>query len=338
MLQRARDYSLDFLDRQEELFQARIRDGRVREGHGDLRAEHICLTNGIPIFDCVEFSEAFRYGDVASELAFLAMDLDFLDAAQLSDRLTLAYSTLAQDEALPRLLSFYKCFRAYVRGKVESLKSQEREVPERERAAAWNRAQRYFFLADRYVRGSPHPALLVVCGLVATGKSTIARLLADVTGFRLLSSDLIRKLLARLPPTQRTAGGYREGIYSDAFTRLTYETLLEEAEKSLKAGRGVIVDATFKDPAHRKLFLSRAADWGVPAFFIECRAGEREILRRLRQREEAGDQISDATREVYLIQRNEFAPLKEIPDRTHRTINTEADLRDSIEKIVEPLY
>ncbi|MGH7831690.1 MAG: AAA family ATPase [Candidatus Binatia bacterium] len=337
LFQRLRDYSLDFLSAHAELLDARVRDERVREGHGDLRAEHICLTDEITVFDCIEFSEKLRTCDVASEVAFLAMDLDFLNASELSEELAGGYAETAQDRSLTALLPFYKSYRAHVRGKVESLKSREVEVPKRERKGALIRAQRYFFLAERYVRGTPRPAILIVCGLVATGKSTVARMLGDATGFPLLSSDVVRKRLAHLPPTGRTAAGYREGIYSESFTRSTYQKLLEEAEKPLRAGRGVIIDATFKDPAHRRLFLDSAASAGVPAFFIECRAGEEEILRRLQEREESGDGVSDATRQVYLRQRGEFTPLTDIPDRLHLTVDTESGLFESIENVLEAL-
>lgn len=335
MLGRARDYSLDFLAAHRALFEARVKEGKVREGHGDLRSEHICLVPGLPIFDCVEFSEPFRYGDAASEIAFLAMDLDFLDASDLAEKLAAACAEIGKDNALRQLLPFYRCYRAYVRGKVESLKAGEPEVPETEQENARLRAERYFFLADRYVRGPARPALAIVFGLVASGKSTVARRLADATGFRVFNSDVVRKRLAQVRPTERASADYRAGIYSDAFTRRTYQTLLDEAERNLRAGRGVIVDATFRDPAQRRLFLERATAAGWPLLFIECRAGEKEILRRLEERERTGDRVSDAGREVFLRMREEFVPPDEIPDHMRITLDTGAGARDSIENVVE---
>lgn len=338
MFHKIQEYSLDFLNVHAELFKSRIQDGKVREGHGDLRAEHICLTDEIAIFDCVEFAEGFRYCDVASEVAFLAMDLDFLNVPDLSEHLAAEYAEMGHDEALSLLLPYYKCYRAYVRGKVESLKSQEQEVPEDERKGASGRSQRYFSLAYRYVHGAPRAAMLIVCGMAGTGKSTVALMLADLTGFQLLNSDVIRKRLAHGSTTEPVVRGYRRGIYSDSFTRLTYQTLLAEAERSLKAGRGVIVDATFKDGENRRLFLTQAANMGIPVFFIECRAREQEIFRRLQQREKESGQVSDADWQVYLRQRSEFTSLTEIPDRIHLIVDTESDGRDSIEKLVESLY
>ncbi|MGH7765964.1 MAG: AAA family ATPase [Candidatus Binatia bacterium] len=337
MFHRIRDYSLGFLSAQIGLLEARVRDGRIKDGHGDLRAEHICMTEDLPIFDCIEFNESFRTCDVASEIGFLAMDLDFLNAGDLSRYLAAEYARAVGDDALATLLSLYQCYRAYVRGKVESLKSQEREVPETERERVSTAARRYFFLADRYARGVPRAALLIVYGLAGSGKSTVARMLGDLTGFEILSSDVVRKRLARIQPTERAGKGYREGIYSASFTQRTYETLLKEAEKRLNDGRGLIVDATFNNAEHRRLFLHSAAGMGIRVAFIECRAGEEEIFRRLQKRAERNDDISDATWEVYLRQRKEFTPLAEIPDRLHVTIDTESRLGDSIEEFVESL-
>jgi aminoglycoside phosphotransferase family enzyme/predicted kinase len=332
------EYSRRFLAAHRELFKTRVREGKVREGHGDLRAEHICLTDDIAVFDCIEFNEQLRYCDVISEVGFLAMDLDFLRAPLLSEELVAAYETMTQDETLSLLLPFYKCYRAYVRGKVESLKSQEEEVPEVERERAQTQARRYFRLAYRYARDAPSPALVIACGLVGTGKSTVARMLGDYTGFEVFNSDAVRKRLARISPTTRTAQEYRTGIYSDTFSQLTYGTLLVEAEKCLKTGRGVIIDATFKDPEHRRLFLNLAAGVGVPVLFVECQAAEEEVFRRLKEREQRPREVSDATWEVYLHQREEFVPLREIPDYCHFVVNTATDPEDFLAKVEEVLY
>lgn len=332
------EYSRRFLAAHRELLKARVREERVREGHGDLRAEHICLTDDIAVFDCVEFNERLRYCDVTSEVAFLAMDLDFLGASLLSEELAAAYGVMAQDEMFSLLLPFYKCYRAHVRGKVESLKSQEKEVPEVEREKARTQAHRYFRLAYRYAKGAPAPALVIVCGLAGTGKSTAARMLGDHTGFQVFNSDAVRKRLARIPPTARVAQEYCTGIYSDNFTRLTYGTLLVEAERCLKAGKGVIIDATFKDPEHRRLFLNLAAGVGVPVLFVECQAAEEEVCHRLKEREQRPEEVSDATWEVYLRQREEFIPLSKIPDHCHLTVNAATDLEDALAKVEEFLY
>ena len=300
----------------------RAREGRVREGHGDLRAEHICLEgNEIDVIDCVEFSERLRYGDVASEIAFLAMDLERLGAPGLAEELVDAYAEIVGDEELKMFVPFYKCYRACVRGKVESLRSLEREVGAAERERAGKLARGYFELAWRYARGAS-PALIVVCGLSGTGKSTVARMLQHRTGFKIINSDRVRKRLAELAAHEHVRADYGTGIYSDRFSRTTYDAMLGEAESLLSDGRGAILDATFKASADRRLALAIAARRGVPVLFIECVVSEDEALRRLERRASMQGEVSDATPEVYRRQRGEFEPLGEIAPRNRLRIDT----------------
>jgi hypothetical protein len=317
-------YMRTFAANHKRLLNIRARSGYVREGHGDLRCEHICLTGGrIEIFDCVEFSEALRYGDIASEIGFLAMDLDRLGAPRLADELVASYASIARDDSLALLVPFYKCHRAVVRAKVEALRSLEPEVPADERAASDRAARGYFELAARYAL-SASPAIIVVCGMSGTGKSTVARLLHARLGFAVMNSDRIRKRLAAIPAHRRVRTGYGEGIYNEVFTRRTYATMLAEAGAAARAGRGVILDATFKRERERALVGEFARRQKLPVLFVECVAAELEVLRRLRRRASRMGEVSDATAEVYLRQRREFAPLREIPPDYHLEVDTTA--------------
>ncbi len=299
--------------------------GRVREGHGDLRAEHICLLGNekkeIDVIDCVEFSERLRYGDVASEIAFLAMDLDRLGAPLLADQLVEDYAEITGDEELAVFVPFYKCYRASVRGKVESLRSLEREVGDAERERARQLASSYFALAWRYARGAA-PALIVLCGLSGSGKSTVARMLQHRKGFRAINSDRVRKRLASVSPHEHVRTDYGANIYSDKFTKITYDAMLAEAEKLLNEGCGAILDATFKTSADRQLALALAARRRVPVLFIECVVSPDEAIRRLTERASAEREVSDATPKVYERQRAEFEPIREIPPRNHLRLDT----------------
>jgi uncharacterized protein len=315
------DYLKSFIAAHWALFQDRVLQGHVREGHGDLRCEHICMANGIQIFDCLEFSERLRYADVASDIAFLAMDLDSLGASRLADELVRAYAEETADERFPTLINFYKCHRACVRGKVESLKSLEHEVPSPEREQARDCARAHFSQASSYAsRGKP--ALVVVCGLAGTGKSTVSRMLQYSTGFETLNSDRVRKRVAGVPETFHADTSYGAGIYSPAFDRLTYHTLLAEADGHLRNGCGAIIDATFKSPKDRHAALATGVQCGVPVLFVECQADQGEVLRRLRERTSKGVGTSDATEEVYLCQRAEFISLTELSARQHLVVDT----------------
>jgi aminoglycoside phosphotransferase family enzyme/predicted kinase len=327
------DYSEGFLTENSELLQRRVAEGRVREGHGDLRAEHVCLFKDIEIFDCIEFDEALRYGDVASEIGFLSMDLDFFGEADFSAKLENSYASAARDPGLAALLPFYKCYRAYVRGKVESLKHEETDVAEPEQREAALQAMQYFLLATRYAKGSGKPMLLIVCGMVASGKSTVARLLSARTGFPVIDSDRVRKKLAGISPTTRARDGYQSGIYTEDFTRLTYESLLKAADNRLANGQGVIIDATFGNPKHRRLFTELARRYNVPLLFIECRTDENTIRQRLKNRQDHEHEVSDATYSVYERLRADYRPIVEIPDSCRFELDTERELLAGITRL-----
>ena len=168
--QRIKSYTNDFIDRNGSLFEKRVRGGKIKDCHGDLHAAHVCFTDdtrlpvrrmtsaGEPspggqvcIYDCIEFNDRFRYCDVASEIAFLAMDLDRYQQAGLSRHLVNTYVGLSHDEELLKLLNFYKCYRAYVRGKVESFKLDDPYIPEEEKTRVLASAQGYFQLAESYI-------------------------------------------------------------------------------------------------------------------------------------------------------------------------------------------
>jgi aminoglycoside phosphotransferase family enzyme len=149
--QHIKNYTDNFIDSNAGLFDKRVREEKIRDCHGDLHAAHVCLTGDICIYDCIEFNDRFRYSDVASEIAFLAMDLDRYQQAGLSRHLVNTYVGLSHDEELLKLLNFYKCYRAYVRGKVESFKLDDPYIPEEEKAKVLTDARSYFKLAESYV-------------------------------------------------------------------------------------------------------------------------------------------------------------------------------------------
>ena len=144
----------EFYKKHQELFAQRIKNGNIRNCHGDLHMEHICLTDPIIIFDCIEFNDRFRYIDTASDIAFLLMDLEFNGAKTLSEQLHeiyLSYIDEKDDDLTIQLINFYKLYRAYVRGKVTSFILNDAAVPEDKKIEARATAQRYFALAHSYI-------------------------------------------------------------------------------------------------------------------------------------------------------------------------------------------
>jgi len=149
--QQIKDYTESFIENNASLFGKRIADGKIRDCHGDLHTAHICFTNNICIYDCIEFNDRFRYCDVAAEVAFLGMDLDHHGRSDLSHSFVDAYTAFSQDEELRHLLNFYKCYFAYVRGKVESFKLDDPYISGEEKTRILAVARSYFELAESYI-------------------------------------------------------------------------------------------------------------------------------------------------------------------------------------------
>jgi len=142
----------EFMNNNRALFARRVTENRIRECHGDIHAGNIFIADKIYIFDAIEFNERFRYCDVASEVAFLAMDLDFKEQRDLSSFLINRYVKYSGDRELELLLTFYKCYRAYVRGKVTSFKLNDPSIGSKEENAATEEAGAYFKLATNYTK------------------------------------------------------------------------------------------------------------------------------------------------------------------------------------------
>jgi len=142
----------DSMEGNVSLFEKRVAEGRVRDCHGDIHSGNIFVTDHVYIFDAIEFNERFRYSDVASDIAFLAMDLDFKGRTDLSNFLVKKYIKYSEDQELTKLLPFYKCYRAYVRGKVISFKLKDPSVSSEEKNAAMKEAKAYFKLASTYAK------------------------------------------------------------------------------------------------------------------------------------------------------------------------------------------
>ncbi len=299
--------------------------GRVREGHGDLRADHICCTEALPIIDCVEFSSRLRTCDVASEVAFLASELDFLGAAALADTFVAAYVRLSGDAEVPALLPFFRAYRAAVRAMVATLTAAEPEVDAAQRAQQREDARRYLALATRRAWEAQGPLLVVVMGLSGSGKSRLATALADESGLLVLRSDILRKRLAGLAPLARaTTTAAVARLYSAAHSAAVYGALVVDAARALASGRSVVLDATFQRRDDRARVRALATRAGVPLFWIECRAATATIHDRLRARAARRDDPSDATVAIADDQARRFEPLTK-NDEPRLTLATDYD-------------
>jgi aminoglycoside phosphotransferase family enzyme/predicted kinase len=294
-----REFVDAFLESEASRFEARVRAGRIRDCHGDLQAQHVCCTDPIRIFDCIEFNHRFRYGDTAGEIAFLAMDLDRLGRPELSNRFLNTYLEASGDwEAVP-LLDFYRAYRAWVRGKVLGF-----QLAAHPALAGQGRA--LFELAARYARPRSPVRLFITTGVIGVGKSTAAHALAAHLGAVVIRTDAVRKRLAGVPLHARAAHGFGEGLYTGEMGRRTYDLTLRLAAELLAAGLTVIVDGSFSARAERAQARALAARLGVPLTVLWCDAPEAVIRRRLRAREGDRHEVSDGREELLAAHRARY--------------------------------
>ncbi|MDX1428755.1 MAG: AAA family ATPase [Rhodothermales bacterium] len=293
-------YTNRFLERNRSLFDRRKSEGRIVDGHGDLHLEHVHLQGDrLCIYDCIEFSERLRCIDVANDVAFLAMDLDYWERPDLSRYFAHRMRDGMQDPELLRLLPFYKCYRSYVRGKVEGMRTAEPEVPESDREDSRQRAVRYYQLSLDYAMSGNEPMVLVVMGRVGVGKTTIAHRLADALGWPVVSSDVVRKTLARVPLHTRGDAASRQRLYAPEMTARTYEELLRSAVDRAQSHHSTILDATYGQSELRRALADTMREARIDCRFLEITSSDRTIRARLQSRDDLAAVTSDARLEDF---------------------------------------
>ena len=323
-----------FLDANTGLFQSRISNGRIREGHGDLRTDHIYFTGDtVQIIDCIEFNRRFRCGDVAGDLAFLAMEMDFNGFPRLSAAFVGAFLTHSKDYRLPALMDFYKCYRAMVRVKVNYLRLQQNGLESKRKGNLRQGLDHYLALAYRYALRFSQPVLWIVCGMVATGKSTIAQGLGDALEIPVIRSDVVRRQLFDRSSQERPVSGFEAGIYTPRAKSLTYGRMLLSAQSEIMENhRSVILDATFSRKENRRQALRLAGQAGARIIFVECFCRQATIRERLKARE-TQKTLSDARIHHLRELRDSFQELREIKDRCLIRIDTDKQPEENLRTI-----
>jgi predicted kinase len=329
------DYNHDFLARRRALLEKRVREGRIRDGHGDLHAGNIALIGRTVVaYDCIEFSARLRQGDVAADIAFLSMDLLHLRQGALARVLIEEYLARTGDWEVRLLLPFYACYRAVVREKVESLRLGDPGIAPARKAAAARRAASYFRLARNLAQRDARPRLVVVGGLPGSGKTTVAAAFAARIGAAHLNSDAVRKELAGERPQARLPAAFDAGIYAPDLTEMTYRELLVRAERELRAGGSVVLDATFGRARDRRRAAALARAVGALRVEVECRLSSRLVRERLEARARARTSISDAGWAVHVALRRRWEPFGAQALR----IDTARPLEKALERIAERAY
>jgi aminoglycoside phosphotransferase family enzyme/predicted kinase len=311
------------------LLDGRIAAGRVCDGHGDLQSDDIfCLDDGVRVLDCIEFSDRLRHGDVCSDVAFLAMDLEAIGCSDAADMFLRDYQLLADDAFPETLTHHYIAYRAYIRAKVACLRARQLEGGDD------GKARRLQTLALDHLRRA-RVRLVLIGGPPGSGKSTLAAGLANATGWTVIRSDEVRREGSIDHPESTTAStpGSRQDRYDSVATAGVYGELLRRAEHRLSLGESVVLDASWIDSSWRE----RARDVAdrTCSDLLECRCdvdpGEaaRRITRRLAERTD----ISEATPEISRMMSRSMDAWPSAVD----VDTSELDPKAALERVLETL-
>ncbi len=281
-----------YVEGRRELLSQRIAAGRIVDGHGDLLADDIfCLADGPRILDCLEFDPELRAGDTLADVAFLAMDLEWLDRPHLADRFLAAYKRAAGDDWPESLAHHWIAYRAQVRAKVAAVRAAQGDHH------AVGQANRLLRLAYRHLAAAI-PRLVLVGGLPGTGKSTLAGALGRALRWPVLRSDVVRKQLAALDPLTPAPSSYGTGLYRAEMTAETYVKLLADAGSLLARGHSVVLDASWTRSCWRDAAAQLAASSGALLVPLRCHTPSPVAAGRLAARAARGGDPSDATERI----------------------------------------
>lgn len=334
-LESLRAWSETAHERLKDRFAERLRDGFVRECHGDMHLQNMLLHEGEPtIFDCIEFNDDFRWIDVMNEVAFVLMDLESRDRPDFAARFLDRYLRESGDYGGLGTLRYYKAYRAMVRVKVNFLQLKTADLSAEERSEVREDFERYLSLAESYREADP-PRLILTHGPSGSGKTTVSDGLIEALGAVRLRSDVERKRLAGLAPDASSGSDLEEGLYAPGMTDRTYERLRTLAATVLSSGYTAIVDATFLDGDRRAAFRTLAEDREVPFHIVTCRAPE-DVLRDRVARRDAETSVSEAGVDVLEHQLDGRDPLTEEERERSITVDTTEPLdRDALREALD---
>jgi len=319
-----------FLAGREQLFDERIADGHIVDGHADLITDDIfCLADGPRVLDCLEFDDRLRYLDVLDDAAFLAMDVERLGAPQLARNFLDWHAEFSGNAAPPALRHHYIAYRAFVRAKVGCLRHAQGDP------AAAGDAAAYTALTLQHLRAGA-VRLILVGGTPATGKTTLAGALADDLGAVLLSTDHVRKELAGLNPRSSAAAAYQQGIYSPDWTEKTYAEMAARARRLLQRGETVVLDASWNQARHRYAARMLAEATHSDLIELHCAATTATVAARLAGRTASA---SDADTAIAAAMTADADPWPEatvidtddVPDRSRKRALAALGTHDTME-------
>jgi aminoglycoside phosphotransferase family enzyme/predicted kinase len=320
-----------------DLFEMRVKDGWIRDCHGDLQTDDIFIdpeTGAAKVLDCIEFNERFRFSDTLADIAFLSMDLRNRGRDDLAKAFLDAYYERVTDQPVPSLLRFYESYRAYVRGKVRSFVIDQTGPSAEMKAAASDEARRFFdlSLADAL---RLRPRLILVTGLMGSGKTRHANELARRAAARVLHSDVVRKQLAGLDPQEEQKVAFGTGIYSSDWTEQTYAALVAEARKELAWGNSIILDASWSKARHRAMARRAATEREALFAIMECAAPEEVLRHRLSKSTRS---VTDGRLELLDDQRDAYEAPEAEEAELLLQIDTSGDLQRAASRAFTDLF
>ncbi|MGI9125276.1 MAG: AAA family ATPase [Mycobacterium sp.] len=278
--------AMDFLAGRGALFDRRISEHRIVDGHADLLADDIfCLSAGPALLDCLEFDDRLRYVDGIDDAAFLAMDLEYLGRPDLGRLFLDAYRGRAADDAPDSLQHFYIAYRAGVRAKVDCVRHTQGD-PE-----APGDARRHLEIALSHLCVGA-VRLIMVGGAPGTGKTTLARGIAAELGARVISTDDVRAAMVERGEITGQSGVLGEGLYTRENTAAVYDAVLRQAHLALCEGRTVILDGTWHDADYREQGRRTAAQASAPLIELVCAASLDATVTRIRTRTATTSQVT----------------------------------------------
>jgi aminoglycoside phosphotransferase family enzyme/predicted kinase len=303
-----------FFERKKEVFGQRMKEEKILDCHGDLHSGNIIVTDeDICIFDCIEFNDRFRFCDVASDIGFLSMDLDYLNYPYLSSYLIQKYVEKSHDINIYSVLNFYKSYRAFVRGKVLGFQLNDPHIDPEKKNSLVEIAQKYFGLS-RYYAGlflldlqKHKPLIFLVTGLTGTGKSTIARKIAVDYHATQINTDVVRKEIAGIDKFEQHHDQFSTGLYDPKKIDDTYENVMERAVIFLKKNENVVLDATFQKKKYRDMIRHITTKYHATLVEVQCVCPDDVVKKRLEDRLKKKS-ISDGRWEIYLQQKTTFEP------------------------------
>ncbi len=326
-----------FLTHEADRFVDRMAKNKICDCHGDLRLASACYTDRPILYDCIEFNDAYRYQDVAAEIAFFSMDLDAHGARNLSNVFVNGYLEWTSDFGLIPMLNFYKTYRACVRAKVASFMLKDPGIGPKEKRSAEIEGKTYFDFAASYIEPPAPAGVLILSGSPGTGKTTVARRVAEAVDGIVIRSDAVRKGLAGLEPTARSRAGFREELYTPAFTEKTYTAILRHAEEVIASGRWVVLDAAYMKENERRKAVELAERRGLPCRILHPVCRPETVRKRLGMRAADTREISDADIDIYDRLSRSGDPFSDDERARVITVDTEGNeaawLEDIISKI-----